>query len=408
MEERTPPHDEHAEQAMISIALNLGRIPEAAEHLQPKDFYLPKHETIWRSMLTLRSLGLQSDIITVRSRLQERHELNTIGAAYLVELLNTVPAVDRVYVAGVIADRSMRRELIAAHTRGLQNAYDSDNQAEAQLERSEAELTKIGKHENQDADSLLTLAEFMEDEEAAGADWVMEGYLRRGERLIITGVEGLGKTTWLRQMAVCSAAGLDPFTGRGTQPMTVLVIDAENPRHIMRKRYRELVSAVHAHGSAIEPTRFWLDNRPEGLDLADPTDRRWLAKRVKLVNPDLLVIGPAYKLHVSTNEDKDETLARTVIAVLDDVRTSGDCALILEHHAGNESGGGVRPVRPYGSSLWRRWPDFGYGIRPTKHPEAERRRLVDVIAWKGPRDVRAWPKQMESGGDGLPWVEAVA
>lgn len=407
MDERTPPHDEPAEQAMLSIALNLGRIPEAAEHLGPKDFYLPKHETIWRTMQALRGMGLQSDIITVRSRLQERQELNRVGVTYLIELLNTVQAVDSVYVAKVIADRSMRRELIAVHTRGLQYAYDSPDQAEAQLERSEAELGKVAKHENQDADSLLQLAEFMEGDETAGPEWVMEGYLRRSERLIITGVEGLGKTTWLRQMAVCSAAGLDPFTGRATKSMTVLVIDAENPRHIMRKRYRELVAAVHAHGSAIEPNRFWLDNRPEGLDLADPADRRWLAKRVKLVNPDLLVIGPAYKLHIATNEDKDETLARTVIAVLDDVRTSADCGLILEHHAGNESGGAARPVRPYGSSLWRRWPDFGYGIRPAKHPDAERRRLVDVIAWKGPRDVRGWPRQMESGGDGLPWVEAV-
>ena len=129
------------------------------------------------------------------------------------------------------------------------------------------------------------------------------------------------------------------------------------------------------------------------------------------MNPDLLVIGPAYKLHQTMNEDKDEVIARTVTSVLDDIR--GDAALVLEHHAGNESGGRERPVRPFGSSLWRRWPEFGYGLRGVIPPKgittavAEQRRVANFVAWRGARDERSWPRMVESGGTGLPWVESI-
>ena len=53
------------------------------------------------------------------------------------------------------------------------------------------------------------------------------------------------------------------------------------------------------------------------------------------------MIGPAYKLHQTANDDKDEVIARTVTGVLDDLR--GDAALVLEHHAGTNNR--ATPVR---------------------------------------------------------------
>jgi replicative DNA helicase len=63
-----------------------------------------------------------------------------------------------------------------------------------------------------------------------------------------------------------------------------------------------------------------------------------------------------------------------------------------------------RPTRPIGSSLWMRWPEFGIGIRPTS--EETRLRTVDVESWRGPRAQRPWPRRMEEGADGWPWMEA--
>jgi AAA domain/DnaB-like helicase N terminal domain len=403
MMDRTPPHDADAEQALIGIAITAGRVPEPATQLRPTDFYRIAHSILWAACTELNADGHPCDALSVNARLMERHQIKQAADA-LRESLTYPLAADPEHLTRIIVDRACRRHIIDSTTRTLQDAYESADEAEAILQRAESALANVPSRDTGNVDSLITLDEFL-GQQAPEPDWIMDGLLARDERLIITGVEGLGKTTWLRQMAICTAAGMDPFTGRRTEPKTVLAIDAENPHHIMEKRYRELRQAVNAHGRTIERGRFWLDRRPDGLDLADPADRRWLQRRVHAVNPDLLVIGPAYKLHTAGNDDKDETIARTVTSVLDELRTHAECALILEHHAGNEQAGGVRPVRPFGSSLWRRWPEFGYGIRPAKHPQAEKRRIVDVVAWRGARDERNWPRHMESGGTGLPWVE---
>ena len=407
--DRTPPQDLEAEKSAISQALSLGRIPDGLADIQPGDFYRPAHETIWAVMRWLLQREQACDAIAVHARLME------LGKPQLVQevlpgLVSGPWTGSPDTIAAIILDRAGRRNLIDVHTRGLQRAYESESDYETQLQQAEAELARVPARDTGNVDTLATLGEFL-GQTVPEPEWVIDGLLARGERLILTGTEGGGKSTLLRQVGLCTAAGIEPFTGRRIEPKTVLMIDAENPMFIMQKRYGELRRAIHAHGATIADTAVWIDRRPDGINLAEAGDRRWLQRRINVVNPDLIVIGPAYKLHTAGNDDKDETIARCVTFVLDDLR--GTAALVLEHHAGNEQAGGVRPVRPFGSSLWRRWPEFGYGIRPSRLPkhisaeEAERRRIVDLVPWRGARDERAWPRQMESGGDGLPWVETV-
>ena len=101
--------------------------------------------------------------------------------------------------------------------------------------------------------------------------------------------------------------------------------------------------------------------RPAGIDLTREDDAAWLLERVTAHKPDLLAIGPFYRLHAM--DINEETAARLVTRVLDEARLKADCALITEAHAGH--GDGVsRSVRPVGSSLLMRWPEFGYGMKP--------------------------------------------
>ena len=89
--------------------------------------------------------------------------------------------------------------------------------------------------------------------------------------------------------------------------------------------------------------------------------------------------------------------------MLDRCRAAANCALILEAHAGHTtSADGMRHVRPTGSSLWLRWPEFGYGLRAGADFDPHTRQ-VQFVPWRGDRSERDWPKSLRAGGD-WPWV----
>jgi 5S rRNA maturation endonuclease (ribonuclease M5) len=235
-------------------------------------------------------------------------------------------------------------------------------------------------------------------------DWVIESILERGDRLIWTGAEGLGKTVIGRQLAVAAAAGIHPFNDTHAMPRRVLWIDCENSPRQGRRHFRKLERAAVAKGRRVPDGGMRLIHRPEGIDLTRDEDVAWFMERIHAHRPELLYIGPLYRLHAT--DINDETAARKVTAVLDMARVKADCALIIEGHSPHgDSSGGHRPVRPIGSSLFRRWPEFGYGISPAN--EDSPCKEVVVRAWRGARDERHWPRFLVWGEkDGQwPWVD---
>ena len=59
--------------------------------------------------------------------------------------------------------------------------------------------------------AIMATADAHEDDDY---DWVIPGLFERQDRMIVTGAEGYGKTTWLRQLAIMFAAGLHPNHGQ--------------------------------------------------------------------------------------------------------------------------------------------------------------------------------------------------
>jgi 5S rRNA maturation endonuclease (ribonuclease M5) len=232
-------------------------------------------------------------------------------------------------------------------------------------------------------------------------DWIVPGVLERGDRLILTGFEGLGKSMLQRQMAVCIAAGIHPFTLKPIEPHKVLLIDCENSERQSRRKFRPLAAASISHQRRVPEGGLRIIHRSEGIDLTRADDAAWLLERVTAHQPDVLFIGPFYRLHnANINE---EMPARKTVAALDLARTQVDCALIIEAHAGHGEAGKNRSVRPAGSSLLLRWPEFGFGLAPAEEPQpGQRCKEVVVKAWRGARDDREWPSRLV-WGDPWPW-----
>lgn len=247
--------------------------------------------------------------------------------------------------------------------------------------------------------------EFLAEEDPP-EDWVIDGLLEHGERLVLTGIEGYGKSTMLRQFAVCAAAGIHPFTAKPAKGAIVLYVDCENTPRQSRKKFRQMLRIAAVQGHQIPPGGLRMIHKAEGIDLTRDDDAAWLMERVALYKPDLVIIGPLYRLHVA--DANEELTARRVAKVLDDARVSSGCALILEAHAGHANGGQKRSMRPIGSSLFLRWPEYGFGMDPKT---GDAKNLFNFVPWRGGRDRdRGWPRQVIwasgiPGETGWPWQE---
>ncbi len=256
----------------------------------------------------------------------------------------------------------------------------------------------------------MSLAELLDEEDEA-YDWLVPGLLERMDRLILTGFEGTGKSYLLAQFALTVAAGLHPFTG---SPMgdgecgRTLVFDCENSKRQMRRRYRRIAGQVQAlrHKHGLPPVD-WKDavrivSRPEGVSLTEPRELARIEQSVALTAPDLVIAGPLYKM--SKLNIQEEQAAQELTMTLDALRVRHQFTLICEAHAGHANdGGGQRRVRPIGSSLFLRWPEFGFGIAPHRDAaDEEHPTKVEIKHWRGSRDERAWPHLLEHGND-LPW-----
>lgn len=234
--------------------------------------------------------------------------------------------------------------------------------------------------------------------------WIVEDLIERGDRLMLTGYEGLGKSQLARQMAVTMAGGVHPFLHhKSIPPVRVLIIDCENSERQSRRKFRQIATVSTKYGSEPAPGMLRLIHKPKGIDLTKPDTAEWLMERVAAHKPDVLFIGPFYRL---TNLDiREETAARQVVAILDAARVEADCALIIEAHAGHGEQGKGRSVRPVGSSLLLRWPEFGFGIAPSQDPPPGKPVMdVEIRHWRGQRDIRQWPSYLTWGDPGdWPW-----
>lgn len=295
-------------------------------------------------------------------------------------------------------------EGIAAHVRIVEAAVGKDVADHFVAGKTVEELVETWTgDEPAQVDLAPDLWDFLATEDP-DYDWVIPGLLERGDRLVWTGFEGLGKSMFTRQLAVMVAAGLDPFSEVKIPPKRVLMIDCENSERQSRRKFRPLANATIDMNRYVAEGQLRLIHKPAGIDLTRDDWAAWLMERVTAHQPDLLIIGPFYRLHAG--DMNDERNARKVVGVLDAVRTKVDCALLTEAHAGHGEAGRNRSLRPAGSSLLLRWPEFGYGIAP--HPDESGApgspvRRVEVKQWRGGRDERQWPSYLRWGNP-WPWV----
>lgn len=236
--------------------------------------------------------------------------------------------------------------------------------------------------------------DFIEEQTDDSYEWVIPGLLEKQERVIVVAAEGVGKTMLARQIALCSAAGVHPFTHSQMKPIKTLTVDLENPERIIRRMSAKILASAMRVGH-VQRIYGELLIKPAGLDLMKVPDRAILEEAIERAEPELLVMGPIYKSFVDPGGRTSESIVVEIAKYLDSLRTRYGCAMWLEHHAPLGTTLATRELRPFGSAVWSRWPEFGISLQPD--PTASEPYVYDVRHFRGARDERQWPLKIKRG-----------
>jgi hypothetical protein len=393
-----PPHDISAEQAALGAMLTSAAAQETVRQaLSPDDFYRQAHHIIFKIIVEMMRQGEPVDPITVNSKLAANGKTGvTGGAPYLHTLMAAVPtAASAGYYAVLVRQHAVRRRLIEAGTRIIQIGTSGDAELGSLTERAVQEVEQVRDSGLGTELSALTYREFLEQgENQPEYDWVVPGLLERGDRLVLTGTSGMGKSTLARQFSVQAAAGIHPFGGKQFEAARVFLLDCENGAGHIRRKLRPLIHQAAMAGQPVLEHNLWIESRVDGIDLALDKDVSWLLRQIAAIAPDLFVVGPLYRLAPrALNDDSD---VAPILSTLNLIRAKGSCVLLEAHHG---HGG---DMRPRGSSALTNFPEFGLGMRWSADPQAQVVRTADLVHWRGDRDERQWPRALQAGGT-WPW-----
>jgi replicative DNA helicase len=398
---RMPPHDIDAEMGALGAALiSADAAAQLTAHLSVDHFYRPQHRIVFRAVCDLYRRGDAVDVLTVCAELRATSRLDQAGGdLYVHRLSEFVPTAANVgYYSGIVRELGTKTLAIGELTRIVELAYHSESTADQVLTSVEDALTTFRALSDDSApvEGLSTMGSFV-DEIDDDYDWLIPGVLERMDRVIVVASEGTGKSVLARQIAVMCAAGVHPFSWQTSiPPVRTLYVDLENPPPLIRRKARHL-TLLGRKVDGWDDDRCWRWTRPGGIDLRKPHDQHELDKVIAEARPELVVLGPLYKAFLESGE-KAETVNGQVARVLDGYRERHGVALWLETHAPMEQGG-MRSLRPMGSGVWSRWPEFGLALRKS----ADNPNRVHIDRFRGDRDERAWPHHLERSSP-WPWA----
>ena len=214
--DRQPPHDLHAEQAVLGgMLLSKDAIADVVEQIDGDDFYKPAHQSIHAAILDLYGRGEPADAVTVAAALQRSNDLNRVGGApYLHTLISVVPtAANAGYYADIVAEKAVLRRLVAAGTRIVQYGYAGVDGAEVAdvVDRAQAEVYAVTEQRTREdyqplGELLMPLTDELDSIATRGglAQGVPTGFndldtlttgLHPGQMIVIAARPGVGKST---------------------------------------------------------------------------------------------------------------------------------------------------------------------------------------------------------------------
>ncbi|WP_010094663.1 replicative DNA helicase [Ornithinibacillus scapharcae] len=213
--DRTPPHNIEAEQAVIgAIFLEPEAFSTASELLLPGDFYRASHQRIFETMLKLSDRGEPIDLVTVTTDLSNTKQLEEAGGvSYLAQLAESVPTAANIeYYAKIVEEKSVLRRLIRTATDIVTTTFTREDEVEDVLNEAEKSILEVSGRKNsgsfkQIKDVLIDVYDKIEMLHRSNADvtGIPTGYrdldkmtsgFQRNDLIIIAARPSVGKTAF--------------------------------------------------------------------------------------------------------------------------------------------------------------------------------------------------------------------
>jgi len=295
MSDQLAPFSLEMEEAVIGAVLTLPRAYyDVADTVREKDFFLLRHQHIWKAITRLVSRGEEYDFLTVSNELQNMGVLDEIGGApYLLRLVNNTPSAALVDTyARVVVKAAQRRRLLEFSDHVKRIALDENSSIEKVNETVMAQLMTAMENapEQRTAHLKVGINEVFNHVELVMAgskvflglptgfkalDAILNG-LKRGNLIYVAGRPGTGKSAFLLTVALYAARqGLRGFFWTGEMSITEVsmrAMAAESGINSMRINNGQISKGEYSRllevGARVSELPLYI-NDTGGISLAD-------------------------------------------------------------------------------------------------------------------------------------------
>lgn len=202
----------------------------------------------------------------------------------------------------------------------------------AEVEKLDEFIAQLG-GAGQNEPTTTNLAGFMQ-EKLLDWEWLFGATIPTGSTGILAGDPKSGKSTLITQMALCLAAGRDPFYDcRVARAGKILYIAAEGARAAYQNRVRTAAKSLGIPLTGAEAARWFIQKKHvSDYMLGSPG----LRKMVGEAKPDLLVLDTLGYFHRG-NENDATDWKRHVMHPARALTAEHGCSILFVHHQTKES-----------------------------------------------------------------------
>ena len=381
----TVPYDRDLERDLLGVCLIWpDRIGDVERIVSAEDFFAPQHAATFAAIVELWRRGEPVGPRTVSAQLRGDGIADTEFAAVMA---HTPPPEFAERYAAMVVEHHARRRLIAFAGELMASARDDMDLGQV-IDKHITAIDTVNLPGGQLPKSFRRLDDIL-DEGVEHAQWVVPGLFRSDWRVIVVGVPGSGKSQVLQSIGIAAAQGRHPFVPTvRTTPRRVLFVDLENPRERLVDGGNLVRNALRGAGPIDwDRDRTYVWEEPNGIDIRTRADHGRFESILTEFRPELVCLGPMYKLTVRRPNESWDELAITTMGALDKLRGRYKFALLMEDH------GTHNELRPFGSSMWCRWPELGFALSVNEKDHSAR----DIGRFRLDRVKHGWPQRLDRG-----------